>query len=83
MSIFSDLQANRRAKNLRAAQALPFVVRSVNKDGQLSKMRPEASAYFATREEAVAEVARLVKLNPGRAYAVTTIAFGRIVSVAL
>ncbi len=64
----SDIASIRRAAG---AAALPFVVRSVNKDGSVSKARPNpAYDYFATRDGAEKRVGELAKMNPGSRFVV-------------
>jgi hypothetical protein len=67
---FRALTANRRAAVQREAEALPFVVRAVNKGGGFSKSRPDARDYAATYEEAAKRAADLMAMNPGRVWRV-------------
>lgn len=50
--------------------AMPFVVRSLNKNGSVSKMAPSEYDYAKTRDAADARAAELVRLNPGTRYIV-------------
>jgi hypothetical protein len=63
--VFHELYAARSKRTGSPA----FAVRSVNKDGSLSKMPPLVEC--ATEEEAETQKSRLESLNPNRKYAIT------------
>ena len=53
-----------------AAARKAFVVKALNKDGAVSKMRVDPMDYFATREEAETRVTMLMSMNPGRRWTI-------------
>jgi len=67
-------RAFQAARASRAADAKSFMVKPVNKNGEISRMAPTAADWqlnaFATADEAEARRAQLEQLNPGRRYAV-------------
>ncbi|WP_342379403.1 hypothetical protein [Myxococcus stipitatus] len=67
--------ANARAGRANAAKS--FMVKSVNKDGSISRMAPTKLSWqldaFATAEEAEARRAELERLNPGSRFAVVAL----------
>jgi hypothetical protein len=71
--------ANARAKGSteRAAAAARFMVKSVNKDGSISRMAPTRNDWmrdaFATAEEAEKRRAQLEAMNPGSRYSVVAL----------
>ena len=62
------------ARANRANAAKSFMVKSVNKDGSISRMAPTKLSWqldaFATSEEAEARRAKLEEMNPGQRFAV-------------
>jgi len=71
--------ANARAKGAieQAAATARFMVKSVNKDGSISRMAPTRNDWrqdaFATAEEAEVRRAHLESMNPGRRFAVVAL----------
>jgi hypothetical protein len=65
------------ARQNRANAAKSFMVKSVNKDGSISRMAPTKLSWqldaFATAEEAEARRAQLEKMNPGSRFAVVAL----------
>ena len=65
------------ARASRAAAAKGFMVKPVNKNGEVSRMAPTATDWqlnaFATADEAEARRAQLEQLNPGRRFAVVPV----------
>jgi hypothetical protein len=65
------------ARQNRANDAKSFMVKSVNKDGSISRMAPTRSAWkydaFATAEDAEKRRAQLEAMNPGSRYAVVAL----------
>ena len=74
-----QIYANARAKRFveRAVAAARFMVKSVNKDGSISRMAPTRLSCqldaFATIEEAEARRAKLEEMNPGSRFAVVAL----------
>ena len=71
--------ADARAKSAteQAAATARFMVKSVNKDGSISRMAPTRSDWkydaFATAEDAEKRRAQLEAMNPGSRYAVVAL----------
>lgn len=68
VSVFNALASNRR-KASRSAKA--WAVRSLNKDGSVSKARVTDLCLASTMVEAETILARLRSLNPGKSFVVT------------
>ena len=64
---FRMLTENRRRERLAARK---FVVRRINRDGSVSKMRPHDLDCLATAEEAEKRIVALKEMNPGSEYTV-------------
>lgn len=62
------------ARQNRSNATKRFMVKSVNKDGTISRMAPTKAAWqldaFATAEEAEVRRAQLEEMNPGHRFAV-------------
>jgi hypothetical protein len=62
------------ARRNRAKATKHFMVKSVNKDGSISRMAPTRTSWqldaFATAEEAEVRRAKLEEMNPGHRFAV-------------
>jgi hypothetical protein len=71
--------ANARAKRAteQAAATARFMVKSVNKDGSISRMAPTRNTWrydaFATAEDAERRRAQLEAMNPGSRYVVVAL----------
>ena len=71
--------ANARAKGAieQAAATGRFMVKSVNKDGSISRMAPTENDWkynaFATADDAEKRRAQLESMNPGRRFAVVAL----------
>ena len=74
---FRAYTARRKNESAEKAKSLGFLVRSLNKDGSVSKAPlTEASLRyntFADRDAAEARRVQLEKMNPGSRYVVTSV----------
>lgn len=72
---YSNARAKRSSE--RAAATARFMVKSVNKDGSISRMAPTRNAWqrdaFATAEEAEKRRAELQAMNPRSRFAVVAL----------
>ena len=72
---YADARAKRATEQ--AAATARFMVKSVNKDGSISRMAPTRSDWkydaFATAEDAEKRRAQLEAMNPGSRYAVVAL----------
>jgi len=72
---YANARATRSAEQ--AAANARFMVKSVNKDGSISRMAPTRNAWkydaFATAEEAEKRRAQLEAMNPGHRYVVVAL----------
>ncbi|HCF60342.1 MAG TPA: hypothetical protein DFS52_20375, partial [Myxococcales bacterium] len=72
---YADARAQRNTEQ--AAATARFMVKSVNKDGSISRMAPTMNAWkydaFATAEDAEKRRAQLEAMNPGSRYAVVAL----------
>lgn len=72
---YADARAKRSIEQ--AAATARFMVKSVNKDGSISRMAPTRNdrkyAAFATAEDAEKRRAQLEAMNPGSRYAVVAL----------
>ena len=72
---YADARAKRAIEQ--AAATVRFMVKSVNKDGSISRMAPTRNAWkydaFATAEDAEKRRAQLEAMNPGSRYAVVAL----------
>ena len=72
---YADARATRSIEQ--AAATARFMVKSVNKDGSISRMAPTRNAWkldaFVTPEDAEKRRAQLEAMNPGSRYAVVAL----------
>jgi hypothetical protein len=72
---YANARATRSAEQ--AAANARFMVKSVNKDGSISRMAPTRNAWkydaFATAEDAERRRAQLEAMNPGSRFAVVAL----------
>jgi hypothetical protein len=68
ITAFRALRKNRLASS---SESKPYKVRSVNKDGTISKAQVTSFCEFATKGQAEVAMDQMSKLNPGRQFAVT------------
>ena len=72
---YADARATRSIEQ--AAATARFMVKSVNKDGSISRMAPTRNDWkydaFATAEDAEKRRAQLEAMNPGSRYAVVAL----------
>jgi hypothetical protein len=72
---YADARAKRAIEQ--AAATARFMVKSVNKDGSISRMAPTRKDWkydtFATAEDAEKRRAQLEAMNPGSRYAVVAL----------
>ena len=72
---YADARAQRTTEQ--AAATARFMVKSVNKDGSISRMAPTRNDWkydaFATAEDAEKRRAQLEAMNPGSRYAVVAL----------
>jgi hypothetical protein len=72
---YADARAKRSIEQ--AAATVRFMVKSVNKDGSISRMAPTRNDWkydaFATAEDAEKRRAQLEAMNPGSRYAVVAL----------
>lgn len=72
---YANIRARRAIE--RVAATARFMVKSVNKDGSISRMAPTRNAWeydaFATAEDAERRRAQLEAMNPGSRYAVVAL----------
>ena len=73
--VYADARAQRTTEQ--AAATARLMVKSVNKDGSISRMAPTKNAWkydaFATAEDAEKRRAQLEAMNPGSRYAVVAL----------
>jgi hypothetical protein len=74
---FRAYTARRSNESIERAKSLGFLVRSLNKDGSVSKFTPSANEWrlnaFADQDAAEARRVQLEKMNPGSRYVVTNV----------